>query len=91
MSRTRIIHRTKGFDLWANNYVTCIATIINGILQGGDQIVSYNTINLRQMKPEEKRFFQLVALARECSGRNLELINNKILKLKEEYPHLNNL
>lgn len=43
------------------------------------------------MKPEEKQFFQLVALARECSGRNLELINNKILKLKEEYPHLNNL
>lgn len=43
------------------------------------------------MSTIEIRFFQLVALARECSGRDLELVNNKILRLKEEYPHLNNL
>ena len=43
------------------------------------------------MSTVEIRFFQLVALARESSGRNLELVNNKLTKLREEYPHLNNL
>jgi len=43
------------------------------------------------MSTIEIRFFQLVALARESSGRNLELINTKLSKLREEYPHLNKL
>lgn len=43
------------------------------------------------MTSVEIKFFKLVALARECTGINLELINNKLVKLREEYPHLNKL
>lgn len=34
------------------------------------------------------RFYQLFSLARDSEGRNLEIINNRILKVRGEYKSL---
>lgn len=34
------------------------------------------------------RFYQLVSLARDSEGRNLEIINNRILKVRRDYKLL---